>query len=92
MSTPSSTYACIGCGILAPAHPVVAVMHATDVPDGVSMSAPNDRGFVATPCCAACHQDPAHRVRPIKAHFFASTDAAAAVFHAGSNAIGGRRG
>jgi hypothetical protein len=33
---------------------------------------------------------PEHRVRVLKAHFFNAADAAAAIFHAGSNsAVGG---
>lgn len=85
-----SPAACVGCGILSTAHPIVAVMQPADVPDGVAVSAPNTRGFVAAPCCDACHRDPAHRVHPIKGHFFAASDAQAAVFHAGSNVLGSR--
>jgi len=88
----SEISACVGCGILSPSHPVVAVMKSTDVPEGVAVTEPNARGFVGAPCCRACHEDPAHRVRPIKGHFFEQSDAQAAVFHAGSNQIGGPRG
>jgi len=82
--------ACVGCGILAANHPVVAVMQPADVPDGVQVSVAGPRGFVAAPCCDACFTDPAHRVRPIKGHFFPAADAAVGVYHAGSNSIGGK--
>lgn len=80
---------CAGCGILHDVHPFVAVMMPADVPADVPMSAPGPQGFVSVPVCAACHQDPAHRRRPIKGHFFAATSASRGVGAAGRNAITG---
>ena len=81
---------CVGCGILSKEHPVRAVLNPKDVPEGVATSKPGPNGFVAAHCCNACHQDPAHRVRPIKGHFFYAKDEAAAVHYAGSNSqVGG---
>jgi ferredoxin len=79
---------CIGCGILSTSHPVVAVMQPGDVPEGIVTGAPGPHGFVDAHVCRACHVDPAHRVRPIKGHFFERAQAAAAVRAAGSNEIG----
>lgn len=79
---------CVGCGILAEHHPIVAVMAPADVPDGVPTSAAGPRGFVAAPVCRDCHVDPAHRVRPIKGHFFDANAAAVAVYYAGSTSVG----
>lgn len=89
----AQTQACVGCGFLAPEHPYVAVMQPEDVPEGVTpLGEPSARGFVATPCCQECWQNAQHRVRPIKGHFFPAGHAVSAVFHAGSNNIGGDRG
>jgi hypothetical protein len=46
-------------------------------------------GWTHVPVCDACHRDPAHRKRKIKAHFFPAADADAAVAAAGSSNIGG---
>jgi hypothetical protein len=70
-------------------HPFVAVMQPKDVPEGVPTSIEGPRGFVAVACCKECHENSEHRVRPLKAHFFSAQDAAAAIFHAGSNTVGG---
>lgn len=86
---PGGPAPCVGCGILSTAHPVVAVMKPEDVPDGVPISAAGAHGFVHVPCCNGCWADPAHRVRPIKGHFFKATDATAAIHHAGSNVLYG---
>jgi len=80
---------CVGCGGLSASHPVVAVLHPQDVPEGVEASIPGPQGFVAVPCCKECHENPEHRVRPIKGHFFMVKDAPTAIFHAGSNVNGG---
>jgi len=81
---------CVGCGILSDAHPVVAVMLPSDVPEGVPQSIPGPNGFVAVPCCHKCWTEPDQRPRPIKGHFFLAKDAPAGIFHAGSNSqVGG---
>ena len=79
---------CVGCGALSERHPVVAVVSPLNVPEGVEMSVAGPHGFVAVACCAKCHAHPEQRPRPIKGHFFMAQDAAAALFHAGSNASG----
>jgi hypothetical protein len=70
--------ACVGCGALATAHPIVAVM-----------KDPDSNTFIGRPCCKRCHEDPTHRTQPIKAHFFPAAQKAAAVAKAGSSSIGG---
>lgn len=86
------TKQCLGCGFLSSTHPWVVVMKPDDkdttLPEGVETSLPGPNGFVAVPVCNDCHKDPAHRVRPIKGHFFAANDAPVGVYHAGSNAVG----
>lgn len=87
--------ACGGCGVLAEKHPWGCVMQGkkrkdgtSDVPQGVDpVREASERGFVAVAVCDACHNDPAHRVRPLKGAFFAERDLSTAVFHAGSNAV-----
>lgn len=44
-------------------------------------------GFVARPVCNPCHQDPAHRTTPLKAHFHPAARAGVAVAQAGSSDI-----
>jgi ferredoxin len=84
--------ACVGCGILSDAHPVVAIMNQADVPEGVTAGQPGPYGFVAVPTCKECHENPEHRVRPIKGHFAYAKDEAAFVARAGSNVDGGKIG
>lgn len=71
MATPTFEI-CVGCGIRHQCHSVVAVMREEEAEaiGAVPISAPNQHGFVQVPVCAACHADPAHRVTPIKGHFF----------------------
>lgn len=76
---------CAGCGLLSATHPLVAVMRPYDVPEGVPTSIAGPNGYVAAAVCKECHENPAHRVRPIKGHFFFAADAPTALFHAGSN-------
>lgn len=80
---------CVGCGVLAEQHPLVAVMNTRDVPETIERSVEGPQGFVAVACCLKCHSYPEQRQRPIKGHFFYAADAATAVFHAGSNSLGG---
>jgi len=51
---------CLGCGAPAPKHPYVAVTRKD-----------NSEPWRAFPTCFTCWKDPAHRTKPIKAHFFA---------------------
>lgn len=67
---------CAGCGARAGRHPWVGIRH---VEGG---------GFEALPICQECWQDPAHRKRPIKAHFFPESQKLSALKHAGSSSIG----
>lgn len=86
-----SAVPCIGCGLLSATHPVVAILNPSDkdtvLPEGVPTSIEGPNGFVAVPVCEECHRDPAHRVRPIKGHFFFAKDAPTALFHAGSASV-----
>lgn len=68
---------CVGCGIEAREHPIIGI---GDRVDGQ---------WVPMPVCKACHEDPAHRVHPIKAHFFPRAEAPYALTVAGSPNIGG---
>jgi len=84
---------CTGCNAKAERHPIVAVMHISDVrarADVLSASGAvgarvNPRGFVAAPVCDDCHQDPAHRTYPLKATFFEREHATVALVMAGSS-------
>jgi hypothetical protein len=78
---------CIGCGA-GGEHQIVAIMKGTDVPADAEASTPSARGFVAVPVCADCHNDPSHRVRAIKGHFFPAATAGKALQRAGSNSVG----
>lgn len=85
---------CAGCGHFAKVadggHPWVAVMGRSNA-EKLGFMYPDDRvsarGFVNVPVCAACHQDPAHRVFPIKGAFFLRQDANAATTLAGINEV-----
>jgi hypothetical protein len=91
---------CAGCGIAARVeengsggHPVVCMMNKDDVAaldhvdETSGQSEASKRGFVHVPVCKACHENPEHRVFPLKGHFFMRDQAASALVHAGSNAI-----
>lgn len=87
---------CIGCGILSANHPVAAILNSQenkdggyDVPEGVETTPPGPYGFVAAPCCKECHENPEHRIRPIKGHFCMMKDVDTFVQRAGSNVSGG---
>jgi len=67
---------CCGCGEAIVAFRFVAVMRDDEV-----------GGFVARPVCDPCHQDPAHRKTPLKAHFHPAQRAGVAVAQAGSSDI-----
>jgi hypothetical protein len=69
---------CFGCGLYAPAHPMVAVLNTVDAGTG-----DDPLRFVAVPVCGPCHADPAHRQRLIKGTFFTPGQAADAVALAG---------
>jgi hypothetical protein len=84
---------CVGCDVAAKAetggHPAVAVMARDDAAArGYDVSGATTRGFVQVPVCRACHADPAHRVFPIKGHFFEKKYAASGVHRAGTNQVG----
>lgn len=49
---------CVGCGAEAQLHPWVGV------------GKTEDGDWAAWPLCTACHQEPGHRTRPLKMHFF----------------------
>ena len=82
---------CAGCGRhVKGTHPVVGVLltrEAEALPTAVPLCPPSPRGFTAVAVCGACHQDPAHRVYPLKAHFFAAGDQALGVQMAGTNQV-----
>lgn len=88
------TERCAGCDQAADAekggHPIVAIVGKDDAAArGFAVDGATDRGFVQVPVCRACHADPAHRVFPLKGHFFEKAAAATALRLAGSNSIGG---
>ena len=71
-------------------HPMVGVMNAADAQEiGFDISNASDEGFVHVPVCGACHQDPGHRVRQLKCHFFPKQHAVKATRAAGKQSIGG---
>lgn len=70
--------ACLGCGAMDAAHPMVAVVWDQET-----------RRFAALPVCDACHRDPAHRRTLIKGTFFGRGEAAVAVRKAGGSHIHG---
>ncbi len=89
---------CVGCGILSADHPVAAILNGQenkdgsyDTPEGYNdfIGEPGPYGFVAAPCCKECHENPEHRVRPIKGHFCMMKDVGTFVQRAGSNVAGG---
>jgi hypothetical protein len=61
---------CFGCGIRAEAHPMRAVLNEVDAEVGS-----DPLRFVTVDVCAPCHEDPAHRQRPIKGTFFTPKEA-----------------
>ena len=62
---------CVGCGAKQEAHPMVGMMSKATAADlGAKIGEVNRNGFVAVPVCELCHQDPTHRKRVVKAHFF----------------------
>lgn len=92
---------CYGCGAEPmpgppvadpPVHPWVAVINKADVDAARVESALHmaEGGvFIALPVCVSCHTDPAHRQRPIKAHFHERKRLRRATEMAGSDTIGG---
>lgn len=77
---------CIGCGIAAQEHPVVAL---GQWPDGVAIGGDvNPRGFSAAPVCRPCHVEPAHRtLGRIDGTFFERKDAFVARRFAGDPSL-----
>lgn len=67
---------CAGCGEDPKGYPIVAVLWDNEA-----------GGFVAKPVCKACHDDPAHRKNPLKAHFHPLSRAGVAVALAGRSDI-----
>lgn len=67
---------CVGCGEDTRGYPFVAVLRDEEA-----------GGFVAKPVCKPCHEDPAHRKTPLKAHFHPAVRAGVAVALAGSSDI-----
>lgn len=77
---------CGGCDAEATQHPYVAVMHADDAAElSVSHTSADNPNWVGVPVCEACWRDPAHRVRPLKSHFFPRASARVGVLLAGSS-------
>jgi len=66
---------CVGCGTLAPQHPIVGVAKVRDE-------------FAAFPVCEKCWRDPENRKVVLKMHFFERRHAKIAVAMAGSNTLG----
>lgn len=75
---------CYGCGVKAEAHPFVGVMANRDIEGREGVGS----GFADVPVCAACHTDPEHRARGLKAHFFPREARRAGVALAGSSTLG----
>lgn len=67
---------CSGCGTVAESHPFV----------GVARDQETHR-MAAYPICYECWQNPAHRKRPLKMHFFERSQAIAAVTAAEENIL-----
>lgn len=69
-------------------HPWVAVLQATDLPEGrVAVhdgSSARGRAFASAPVCDACHRDPS-RHSGLKAHFFPRAVARVATLLAGAD-------
>lgn len=78
---------CYGCDAQADTHPKVAVMSRGDVEPGRALEHDkiSQRGFVSVPVCQACHENPDHRTRPIKAHFFDRDQVDTALVNAGAS-------
>ena len=68
---------CAGCDVEADRFPMV----------GVTMDRETGE-WEAFPVCEMCWRDPAHRVHPLKMHFFPASQAKQAVAMAGSSGIG----
>jgi hypothetical protein len=88
-----NTERCAGCDqaarVESGGHPIVAVVAKDDAAArGFDVASASARGFVQVPVCQTCHEDPAHRVFPIKGHFFERSQAGDAVRAAGSNSVG----
>lgn len=66
---------CSGCGAVAPVHPWTGVTR------------DEDGRMAAFPICRACYVDPAHRLYPLKMHFFDRLAAGQAVADAEANIL-----
>lgn len=66
---------CVGCDAEAEQHPIAGIRR-------------GKTSFEQVPVCAKCWQDPAHRKRNLKMHFFARGQAEEALAKAGSSNIG----
>lgn len=51
------------------AAPAFAIMNQADIAEDVEVAHKGVGKFHAIAVCKECHENPAHRVRPIKAHF-----------------------
>jgi hypothetical protein len=83
--------ACAGCDQEPAAgeqHPWVAVMNHADIEALPNEALHEADAFGSVPVCEACHQDPGHRKRALKAHFFPRAMARRATVLAGSDDIG----
>lgn len=81
---------CGGCEMKASKHPWVAVMNAADAEaiGATALTETSPKGFVAVSVCNACYLEPAHRVHPLKAHFFPRGAAQSAARLAGAQDVG----
>lgn len=79
---------CATCGANGGSHPIVAMVALSELPSGI-IPLKSNSGWAALSICGACHRDPAHRSRKIKAHFFGRAQLDQALTHAGSESIGG---
>ena len=77
MDMPTEVEPCSGCGEMASSHPMI----------GVARDAETDE-MAAFPVCGPCWKDPAHRITPLKMHFFPRAQEAVAVARAGNGDIG----
>jgi hypothetical protein len=92
-AAPPELERCAGCDssahISKGGHPMVGAMNAEDAEAiGFDASNASQRGFVVVPVCKECHENPEHRVRALKCHFFPRQMAASAKTAAGSTTIG----